>query len=72
MDNEQKCPFSVKAHSGRSNQDWWPNQLKLKLLHQNPPAGDPMGAGFNYAEAFRTPSMIRTSTTFQSVWASQA
>jgi catalase-peroxidase len=52
MDNEQKCPFN--AHSGRSNQDWWPNQLDLKPLHQNPPAGDPMGPAFNYAEEFKT------------------
>jgi catalase-peroxidase len=54
MDNEQKCPFSSKAHSGRSNQDWWPNQLNLKVLQQNPPARDPMGAAFNYAEEFKT------------------
>ena len=43
MDNEQKCPFSGKAHTGRSNQDWWPNQLNLSALHTNHPAGDPMG-----------------------------
>ncbi len=54
MDNEQKCPFPGRAHTGRSNQDWWPNQLNLKVLHQNPPARDPMGADFNYAEAFKT------------------
>jgi catalase-peroxidase len=54
MDNEKKCPFSGSAHSGPSNRDWWPNQLNLKVLHQNPPAGDPMGASFNYAEAFKT------------------
>ena len=54
MDNEQKCPFSGNAHSGRSNQDWWPNRLNLKVLHQNPPARDPMGAEFDYAEAFKT------------------
>jgi catalase-peroxidase len=54
MDNEQKCPFSAKAHSGRSNRDWWPNQLNLKVLHQNPPAGDPMGGDFNYAAEFKT------------------
>ena len=52
MDNEKKCPFSSKAHSGRSNQDWWPNQLNLKPLHQNPPARDPMGATFDYAKEF--------------------
>jgi catalase-peroxidase len=54
MDNEQKCPFSAKAHTGRSNQDWWPNRLNLKMLHQNHPAGDPMGPGFDYAEEFKT------------------
>jgi catalase-peroxidase len=54
MDNEKKCPFSGKAHSGRSNRDWWPNQLNLKVLHQNPPARDPMGAAFNYAEEFKS------------------
>ena len=54
MSSEQKCPFSSKAHSGRSNQDWWPNQLNLKVLHQNPPAGDPMGVEFDYAAEFKT------------------
>ncbi|MEV4619409.1 catalase/peroxidase HPI [Asanoa sp. NPDC049573] len=38
----------------RSNRDWWPNQLDVTVLHQNPRAGDPMGDGFNYAEAFNT------------------
>ena len=54
MDNEQKCPFSVTAHSGRSNRDWWPNQLNLSALYTNHPAGDPMGEDFNYAEEFKT------------------
>ena len=54
MEDEQKCPFPGRAHSGRSNQDWWPNQLNLKVLHQNPPTRDPMGAEFNYAEEFKT------------------
>ncbi len=54
MSSEQKCPFSGKAHSGTSNRDWWPNQLNLKVLHQHPPAGDPLGASFDYAEAFKT------------------
>ena len=52
MDNEKKCPFSGKAHSGTSNRDWWPNQLDLKPLHRRPPACDPMGGTFSYAEAF--------------------
>ena len=54
MENDQKCPFSSKALSGRSNSDWWPNQLNVNLLHRNPPAGDPMGPGFNYAKEFKT------------------
>jgi catalase-peroxidase len=37
---------------GTSNRDWWPNQLNLKVLHQNSPLSNPMGAEFNYAEEF--------------------
>ncbi len=36
-----------------SNQDWWPNQLNLRVLHQNSPLSDPMGEDFNYAEEFK-------------------
>ena len=54
MSNEQECPFSGKAHSGRSNHDWWPNHLDVTVLHQNTPVGDPMGAAFNYAAEFKT------------------
>jgi catalase-peroxidase len=52
MDNVQKCPFSSKAPTGRTNQDWWPDRLNLGVLHTNHPAGDPMGDKFNYAEEF--------------------
>ena len=38
----------------RSNADWWPNQLNLKILHQRSPLSDPMGEAFNYAEEFKT------------------
>jgi catalase-peroxidase len=38
---------------GRSNRDWWPNQLNLRILHQNSPLSDPMGKDFNYAEEFK-------------------
>ncbi len=54
MNNESKCPFSARTHTGRSNRDWWPNQLNVQVLHQNPPTGDPMGKAFNYAEEFNT------------------
>ena len=37
-----------------SNQDWWPNQLNLKVLHRNSPLSDPMGKDFNYAAEFKT------------------
>src|SRR6185436_4034592 len=38
---------------GTSNRDWWPNQLNLKILHQNSHLGNPMGEAFNYAEEFK-------------------
>src|SRR5215468_7817370 len=41
------------ASRARSNQDWWPNQLKLEILHQNSPLSNPMGEEFNYAEEFK-------------------
>ena len=52
-----KCP--VMGHSGtakgtNANQHWWPNQLNLKMLHQNTPQGDPMGEDFDYAAEFKT------------------
>ncbi|MCB0067824.1 MAG: catalase-peroxidase, partial [Caldilineaceae bacterium] len=58
MSNENKCPVTGRidkpiAGGGMSNQDWWPNQLNLRVLHQNSPAGNPMGEGFNYAEDFK-------------------
>ena len=45
VENESKCP--VTGGSGRTNRDWWPNQLDLSLLHRNSPAGDPMGPEFD-------------------------
>ncbi|MBL9077597.1 MAG: catalase/peroxidase HPI [Planctomycetes bacterium] len=41
-----------QARRGPDNEAWWPNQLDLRVLHQNPPAGNPMGADFDYAAAF--------------------
>ncbi|MCL4813880.1 MAG: catalase/peroxidase HPI, partial [Vicinamibacteraceae bacterium] len=54
MEQEKKCPFTGDAPKARSNRDWWPNQLNLKVLHQNPPTRDPMDADFNYAEEFKS------------------
>ncbi len=55
--NAGKCPVmhGVRPHEpfrGRSNRDWWPNQLNLKILEQNSPLSNPMGKDFNYAEEF--------------------
>ncbi len=49
-----KCPVmhGSVSNSTRSNRDWWPNQLNLKVLHQHSALSNPMGASFNYAEAF--------------------
>ncbi len=59
MSNEAKCPFSGGApiHTkagGPTNGDWWPEQLNLKILHQHAPKANPLGEGFDYAEAFKT------------------
>lgn len=59
MSNEAKCPFSVSAGSHTTsaasrNAIWWPNQLNLKMLHQQSAKSNPMGADFNYADAFKT------------------
>lgn len=52
MDGDIKCPVMHTAFGGRSNRDWWPNQLNLKVLAQNSNKSDPMGVGFSYAEEF--------------------
>jgi catalase-peroxidase len=49
-----KCPFGHMAGGGVSNRDWWPNQLRIDLLHQHSSKSDPMGAGFNYAKEFKS------------------
>ena len=56
MSNESKCPVMGHTHARGTlaNQRWWPNQLNLKMLHQNSPLSDPMDKDFNYAEEFKT------------------
>ncbi len=58
MTAESKCPVmhgtkSPAIAASSANQQWWPNQLNLRILHPNPPAGDPMGPGFDYAQAVK-------------------
>jgi catalase-peroxidase len=50
---ESKCPFNAAAGVGTTNRDWWPQQLRLDLLHQHSSKSSPMGPDFNYAEAFK-------------------
>ncbi|QPN57274.1 catalase/peroxidase HPI [Synechococcus sp. CBW1107] len=52
-----QCPFAGRTGApttagDQSNRQWWPNQLNLGILHQHAPASNPLGAEFNYAEAF--------------------
>ena len=59
MTSESKCPVAGGAHKhaatgSKSNQDWWPNQLKLSILHQHAAKSNPLGATFDYAEEFKT------------------
>jgi len=60
---EGKCPFSGSASaekpkhaagSGTGNRDWWPNQLRVDLLHQHSSKSNPLGEDFNYADAFNS------------------
>ena len=58
-----------------SNQDWWPNQLKLDILHQHSSASNPMDNNFNYAKEFKTldlkaikKDLIEVMTTSQDWW----
>ena len=59
MSTEAKCPFTGGARKqavagARTNADWWPDQLNLKILNQHSPLSNPMGKGFDYAEEFKS------------------
>ena len=59
MSNESKCPFSGAIRTQakadvQNNLKWWPNQLKLNILHQHSVNANPMGKDFNYAEEFKS------------------
>ena len=76
-DSTSQCPFSGAntAVGSSATEQWWPNQLNLKILHQNPPQADPMGEKFDYAEEFKTLDLdavkrdiIEVLTTSQDWW----
>ncbi len=59
MSEAGKCPVTGRsshqvAGGGTSNQDWWPNQLNLNILHQHSNLSNPMDESFNYAEEFKS------------------
>jgi catalase-peroxidase len=79
MDEDIKCPFphaqKQMAAGTQSNRDWWPNQLNLKVLNQNSPQTNPMGAAFNYAAEVKTidwpalrADLVSLLTTSQEWW----
>ena len=65
-----KCPVLGHRHTAvgtAANQHWWPNQLNLKMLHQNSPLSDPMGEEFTYAEEFKTLDLDALKTDIEAV-----
>jgi catalase-peroxidase len=57
MNEESKRPVTGRAHTsggGTTNRDWWPNRLKLEILHQHSSKSNPMGDDFNYAKEFKS------------------
>ena len=59
MSDISQCPVMNPAHrhtaaGALSNADWWPNQLNLRILHQNSSLSNPMDKEFNYAEEFKS------------------
>jgi catalase-peroxidase len=66
---------TLKQSRPRSNQDWWPNQLNLQVLHQHSPKSNPMDADFDYAKEFKSldldalkQDVIKVMTTSQDWW----
>lgn len=53
MTDNNKCPFNHAAGGGTSNQDWWPDKLRLDILHQHTSKSNPMDEDFDYAEEFK-------------------
>ena len=57
MSDTEQCPFTggaiTSANMGPTNTTWWPNQLNVRVLHNNPIVGDPMDPDFDYAEEFK-------------------
>jgi catalase-peroxidase len=75
--SENKKSTQRTSSTGTNNQDWWPNQLKLDILHQHSSLSNPLGNDFNYAKGFKTldlkavkKDLITVMTTSQDWWPS--
>lgn len=53
LNDPKKESAAPRSLIGRTNRDWWPNQIAVDILHQQGRNGDPMGEGFSYAEAYK-------------------
>jgi len=72
LSGENKCPVlgGADRHTAvgsTANEHWWPNQLNLRILHQNSPLSDPMDEDFNYAEEFKTLDLDAVMTDLEKV-----
>ncbi len=72
---DSRCPVVHTALGGKSNRDWWPNQLNIGILHQHSPLANPLGKEFDYKEHFKTldveelkRDLTRLMTTSQDWW----
>ena len=65
MEETAKCPYTGAklADEGTYTRDWWPEQLNLKVLHQNSSLADPMDKKFNYAKEFKISNLVTFSST---------
>ena len=72
MGGDSKCPVTGAGSKhamgrGRSNLDWWPNQLKLDMLRQHSCKSNPMGKDFNYAEEFKSLDLVAVKKDLQAL-----
>jgi catalase-peroxidase len=72
MTDDSKCPVTGGTNKqatgrGRFNRDWWPNQLNLKVLHQNSSLSNPMGEEFSYAEEFKKLDLVAVKKDLQAL-----
>jgi len=67
MSTDAKCPFNHAGGGGRSNRDWWPNTLRIDLLHQHSAKSDPMDPDFDYAKEFKSLDLKALKKDLESV-----